>query len=111
MKLADERPGVWAWPNLYGVVQGGAGWMQRQVLEGFDLRSFPAARLRPVNGQHVVGKLLSENQAGRLGLRLACRAAFKDQICRLRWRRGTETGETEADETGAQQAGDTGDVL
>lgn len=57
--------------------------MQRQVLEGFDLRSLPAALLRPVNGQHVIRKLLSENQAGRVGLGLACCAAFKEQICRL----------------------------
>lgn len=85
--------------------------MQRQVLEGFDLRSFPAALLRPVNGQHVIRKLLSENQAGRVGLGLACRAAFKQQVCRLRWRRGTETGgDKEADGTEAQQARDTGDV-
>lgn len=75
---------VWVWPHLYGIVQGRASRMQRQVLEGFDLRSFPTALLGPVNGQHVIRKLLSKNQAGRLGLRLACRAAFKDQIGRLR---------------------------
>lgn len=85
--------------------------MQRQVLEGFDLRSFPAALLRPVDGQHVVRKVLSEHQAGRRGLGLACGAALKQQVCRLRWRQGSETGgEKEADETEAQQARDTGDV-
>lgn len=87
--------------------------MQRQVLEGFDLRSFPTALLGPVNGQHVIRKLLSKNQAGRLGLRLACRTAFKDQIGRLRWRRGTETGgaKEEADETEAKRVTDTIDVF
>lgn len=87
--------------------------MQRQVLEGFDLRSFPAALLGPVDGQHVIRKLLSKNQAGRLGLRLACGAAFKDQIGRLRWRRGAETGgaKGEADETEAKRVTDTSDVF
>lgn len=87
--------------------------MQRQVLEGFDLRGFPTTLLRPVNGQHVIRKLFSENQAGRLGLWLACRAAFKDQIGRLSWRRGTEIGgaKEEADETEAKRATDTSDVF
>lgn len=86
--------------------------MQRQVLEGFDLRSFPAALLGPVDGQHVVRELLPKNQAGCLGLRLACGAAFQDQIGRLRWRRGTETGGAkEADETEAKRVTDTSDVF
>lgn len=111
MTAADQRPGAWVWPHLYGIVQGGAGWMQRQVLEGFDPRSLPAALLRPLNGQHVIRKLLSENQAGRVGLGLACCAAVKEQICRLRCRRGTDRGaEKEADGTEAQQARDRGDV-
>lgn len=87
--------------------------MQREVLEGFDLRSFPTTLFGPVNGQHVIGKLLSENQAGRLGLRLACRAALEDQVSRLRRWRGTKTrgAEEEADETEAKRVTDTSDVL
>lgn len=83
--------------------------MQRQVLEGFDLRGFPTTLLGPVNGQHVIRKLLSEDQAGRLGLWLACRAAFKDQIGRLSWRRGR--AKEEADKTEAKRATDTSDVF
>lgn len=87
--------------------------MQRQVLEGFDLRSFPSALLGPVNGQHVIRKLLPKNQAGRLGLGPACGAALQDQIGRLGRRRGTETrgAKEEADETEAKRVTDTSDVF
>lgn len=78
--------------------------MQRQVLEGSDVGGLPAASLRPADGQHVVGKVLPEDQAGRVRLGLGLQAAFKDQVRRLRRRRGSETGgEEEADETEARQ--------
>lgn len=48
--------------DLNGVVQGGAGRVQRQVLEGFDLRWLPAACLGPLDGQHVVREVLAEHQ-------------------------------------------------
>lgn len=84
--------------------------MQRQVLEGFDVRSLPTALLRPVDGQHVVGELLPENQAGHVGLWLARGAAFDDDIRCLRWSRAGETGrEEEADRKRAEQATDTRD--
>lgn len=57
--------------HLYGVVQGRAGRVQRQVLKRFDLWSLPAVLLRPVDGQHVVGELFAEHQGGGVGLRLA----------------------------------------
>lgn len=46
--------------------------MQREVLEGLDLRGLPAVLLRPVDGQHVVGELLAEQQLRgvRLGLQV-----------------------------------------
>lgn len=66
--------------------------MQRQVLERFDPRSLPAGLRRPVDGQHVVGELLAEHQGGGVGLRLARRVAFDDQIRRLRRRRTSEPG-------------------
>lgn len=88
--------------------------MQRQVLEGFNVRSLPAALLRPVDGQHVVGELLPEHQAGHVGLRLARGAAFDEEIRRLRWSRAGETGreeeeEEEADRKTAEEATDTRD--
>ena len=92
-------------PHLYGVVQGRAGRMQRQVLERFDLRSIPAVLLRPADGQHVVGELLSEHQGGGVGLGLACCVAFDDEICCLRrgWTNEPETGrEEEVDGTRAE---------
>lgn len=75
---------------LYGVVQGRASWMQRQILERFDLRRFPAALLRPVDSQHVVRELFAEEQRGGLGLRLAFCVAFNGETCCLRWRRKGE---------------------
>lgn len=86
--------------------------MQRQVLEGFDVWSLPAALLRPVDGQHVVGELLPEHQAGHVGLRLARGAAFDDDIRRLRWSRARETGREEEEEAArkrAEEATDTRD--
>lgn len=80
--------------HLYGVVQGRAGRVQRQVLERFDLRSLPAFLVRPVDGQHVVGEVFAEHQSGGVGLRLACCVAFDDEICCLR-RRRTRTSEPE----------------
>lgn len=96
--------------DLYGVVQGRAGRVQRQVLERFDLRSLPAALLRPVDGQHVVGELFAEHQGGGVWLRLACCVAFDDEICSLMWRRTSEpeTGaEKEVDGTRAERATNT----
>ncbi len=83
--------------HLYGVVQGGAGGMQRQVLERFDLRNLPASLLRPVDGQHVVGELFAEQQSGGVGLGLAFCAAFDDDICCLRWRH-TSKADAEVEE-------------
>lgn len=57
--------------HLYGVVQGRAGRVQRQVLKWFDLWSLPAILLRPVDGQHVVGEMFAEHQGGGVGLRPA----------------------------------------
>lgn len=62
--------------------------MQRQVLERFDVRTAPAVLVRPVDGQHVVGELLAEHQGGGVGLGLACRVAFDDQVRRLRSQTG-----------------------
>lgn len=84
--------------------------MQRQVLERFDLRSLPAVFLRPGDGQHVVGELLSEHQGGGVGLGLACCVAFDDKICCLRQGRTNEpeTGrEEEVDGTRAERLTDT----
>lgn len=64
--------------------------MQRQILERFDLRRFPAALLRPVDSQHVVRELFAEEQRGGLGLRLAFCVAFNGETCCLRWRRKGE---------------------
>lgn len=75
--------------------------MQRQVLEGFDLGSLPTALLGPVDGQHVIRKLLSEHQAGRLGLGPACGAAFHDQIGRLRNRERRSEGRSRRDRSKA----------
>lgn len=97
-------------PHLYGVVQGGAGRVQRQVLERFDLWSLPAALLRPVDGQHVVGELFAEHQGGGVRLRLACCVAFNDEICCLRCGRTSdpEAGEEkEVAGTRAEQARNT----
>lgn len=69
---------------LHWVMQGGAGRVQRQVLEGFDPRRLPAVLLRPVDGQHVVGELLAEQQRGRVGLRLAFCAPLDAEVRRLR---------------------------
>lgn len=92
--------------HLYGVVQGRAGGVQRQVLERFDLRSLPALLLRPVDGQHVVGELFAEHQRGGVGLRLACRVAFDGEIRRLGWRGTREpTAKKEEKKTGQEQSG------
>lgn len=78
--------------HLDGVVQGRARRVQRQVLERLDLRRRPAAFLRPVDGQHVVGELLSEHQRGGVGLGSACRAALDADVGGLRRRRRTAGG-------------------
>lgn len=83
--------------------------MQRQILERFDLRRFPATILRPVDSQHVVGELFAEEQRGGLGLRLAFCVAFNGEICCLRWRRTGEPdtgGEKRRKETDKSRAGD-----
>lgn len=61
--------------------------MQRQVLEGFDLRGLPAVLFGPADRQHVVGELLAEHQGGRVRLRFTHRAAFDDEVGGLRRRR------------------------
>lgn len=83
--------------------------MQRQILERFDLRRFPAALLRPVDGQHVVGELFAEEQRGGVGLRLAFCVAFDGEICCLRWRRQASRRRVEKKrrkETDKSRAGD-----
>lgn len=69
--------------------------MQRQVLEGFDLRGVPAVLLRPAYGQHVVGELFAEQQGGRVGLRLAFWVSFDGEICCLERKRSREAEEGE----------------
>lgn len=82
------------WTHLYGVVQGRAGRVQRQVLERFDLRSFPALLLRPGDGQHVVGELFPEHQARVVRFGFGWWVSFDDDIWGLR-RRRRRTSETE----------------
>lgn len=85
--------------HLDGVMQGRAGRVQRQVLEGLDARRLPAALLRPLDGQHVVGELLAEHQGGGIGLGLARGVALNGEVGRLgtrrtrRRRRDKQTGQ------------------
>ena len=48
--------------HLQGVVQSGAGRVQREVLEGLDSGLAPALLLVPFHHQHVVGECLPEQQ-------------------------------------------------
>lgn len=71
--------------HLKGVVQSGAGRVQREVLEGLDSGLAPALLLAPFHHQHVVGECLPEQQglAGvRLLMRLLCH--FQLQVSSLR---------------------------
>lgn len=86
---------------LDGVVKGGAGRVQREVLEGFDLRRLPAGLLRPADGQHVVGEVLAEQQRGRVGLGLACCVPLDGEIRCLRRRRTSRAESGNVDESRA----------
>ena len=71
--------------HLQGVVQSGAGRVQREVLEGLDSGLAPALLLVPFHHQHVVGECLPEQQglAGvRFLMRLLCH--FQLQVSSLR---------------------------
>lgn len=57
--------------------------MERQVLEGLDLRRLPALGLRPVDGQHVVGELFTKQQGGGVRLGLGHGAVLDGQVCGL----------------------------
>ena len=97
-------------PHLDGVVQRRAGRVQRQVLEGLDLRRLPAAALGPVDGQHVVGELLPEQEAGGVGLGLARRAALHHEVGRLGAAGERASGRREREEEeagGTEQSGAT----
>ena len=51
-----------AYSHLYRVVQGRGCWVEGEVLEGLDLWCLPSVFLRPIDGQHVIGELLAEQQ-------------------------------------------------
>lgn len=59
------------------------GWVEREVLEGFDLRGFPSFSLRPVDAQHVVRELLPEHQGVRIRLGLQVMALLYSEISGL----------------------------
>lgn len=48
--------------HLQGVVEGGAGWVQSEVLEGLDPGLAPALLPAPFHHQHVVRERLPEHQ-------------------------------------------------
>lgn len=57
--------------------------MKGQILEGLDLRLLPSSLRRPIDGQHVVGKLLAKHKGGGVRLWLQYRIPLYGKICSL----------------------------
>lgn len=82
--VKTQTLGVNKYWHLDGVVQGRGRRVERQVLKGFNPRSFPSSLLRPVHSQHVIREKLPKAQAGRVGLGVRCPPLLDGQICSLR---------------------------
>lgn len=71
--------------HLQGVVEGGAGWVQSEVLEGLDPGLAPALLPAPLHHQHVVRERLPEHQGiAGAGLLSWLLRYLQQQVCSLR---------------------------
>lgn len=70
-------------PHLYRVMQGWSSRMKGQILEGLDLRILPSSLFRPIDGQHVVWKLLAKHKGGGVWLWLRHRIPLDGKISSL----------------------------